>query len=192
MTRPLLTAIEEEYRRYRALAEAAMRQLDDGDLARKPIPEGNSVAILVWHLSGNFKSRFTDFLTTDGEKPWRKRDEEFEDRAVTKAQLLEKWDEGWGVLLTTLAALSDEELGSTVTIRGQGLTVREALLRSLAHASYHVGQVVLVARALRGNAWTFLSIAPGGSAAYNTAPVLDRPADFRRAVETREDDRPGR
>ncbi len=192
MTRPLLTAIEEEYRRYRALAEAAMRQLDDGDLARKPIPEGNSVAILVWHLSGNFKSRFTDFLTTDGEKPWRKRDEEFEDRAVTKAQLLEKWDEGWGVLLTTLAALSDEDLGSTVTIRGQGLTVREALLRSLAHASYHVGQVVLVARALRGNAWTFLSIAPGGSAAYNTAPVLDRPADFRRAVETREDDRPGR
>ncbi|MCC7141063.1 MAG: DUF1572 family protein [Candidatus Eisenbacteria bacterium] len=192
MTRPLLTAIEEEYRRYRALAEAAMRQLDDGDLARKPIPEGNSVAILVWHLSGNFKSRFTDFLTTDGEKPWRKRDEEFEDRAVTKAQLLEKWDEGWGVLLTTLAALSDEDLGSTVTIRGQALTVREALLRSLAHASYHVGQVVLVARALRGNAWTFLSIAPGGSAAYNTAPVLDRPADFRRAVETREDDRPGR
>jgi uncharacterized damage-inducible protein DinB len=186
VSRLLLEAIEEEYRRYRALAEAAIRQLGPDDLDRKPVPEANSVAILVWHLSGNLKSRFTEFLTSDGEKPWRKRDEEFEERRVSHDELLAKWNEGWEVLLATLAALSDDDLGASVTIRGQALTVREALMRSLAHASYHVGQMVLIARALRGSAWSFLSIPPGGSAAYNAAPVLDRPADFRRTIEKRD------
>jgi hypothetical protein len=126
-------------------------------------------------MSGNFRSRFTDFLTADGEKPWRKRDEEFEARAVTRDELLAKWEQGWAVLLDTLQTLSDEDLDRSVAIRGQALSVLEALLRSLAHASYHVGQIVYAAKAARGDAWTYLSIPPGKSDEYNQNPTLERP-----------------
>jgi uncharacterized damage-inducible protein DinB len=151
-----------------------MAQLDDADLTAAGPGGNNSIATIVWHMSGNLRSRFTDFLTSDGEKPWRHRDEEFEARAVSRAELLQKWDEGWQVLLDALEPMTDSDLGRTVTIRSQPLLVREALLRSLAHASYHVGQVVLLARAARGPAWTFLSIPPGQSERYNQAPADER------------------
>ncbi|MGH9372966.1 MAG: DUF1572 family protein [Vicinamibacterales bacterium] len=174
MTR-LIESIRAEYQRYKALAEGAIAQLGDDQLSTSGGDVDNSIATICWHLSGNLQSRFTDFLSTDGEKPWRARDDEFAPRAVTRAELLAKWEAGWTVLFGTLAALTDEQLGATVLIRGQELKVHEALHRSVTHASYHVGQIVYIAKALRGREWNYLSIPPGGSTAYNQNPTRERP-----------------
>jgi uncharacterized damage-inducible protein DinB len=171
----IIDSITGEYKRYKALAEGALSQITNDQLVAPAPGGGNSIATICWHLGGNLRSRFTDFLTSDGEKPWRKRDEEFEPRSVTKAELLAHWESGWSALFATLAALSDADLSRTVTIRGQALRVDEALHRSLAHATYHVGQVVYAARALCGPAWRFLSIPPGQSEAFNAMPQLRRP-----------------
>ena len=154
----MLASVAGEYRRYKELAEKAFEQTAEEDLTSAPHAGDNSIAILVWHVSGNLKSRFTDFLTTDGEKPWRDRESEFDARAVTHAKLRRKWQAGWGVLFEALGALSDTDLDRKVTIRGQELTVIEALHRSLAHTAYHVGQIVYLAKSLRGEAWRSLSI----------------------------------
>ena len=180
-----IESIRAEYLRYKALAEAAIGQLSDDDLSAHGPSDGNSIAVICWHVSGNLRSRFTDFLTSDGEKPWRNREEEFQGRAVTRAELLSKWNQGWEVLLATLSALSDEQLQLTVTIRGQPMLVHEALHRSLAHTSYHVGQIVYVAKSLRGKDWTYLSIPPGMSAAYNQAPAFERAATHEAALSER-------
>jgi uncharacterized damage-inducible protein DinB len=174
----LITSIESEYRRYKALAERALEQVSESQLSTPGPAEGNSLAVVCWHLSGNLRSRFTDFLTSDGEKPWRQRDEEFETRTVSRAELMAKWEQGWKVLLDALAGLTDEALDRTVTIRGQALRVHEALHRSLAHTSYHVGQIVYLAKALRGEGWTYLSIPPGQS------------DDFTRRLNERETESP--
>jgi uncharacterized damage-inducible protein DinB len=168
-------SIRAEYLRYKELAEKAIAQLDDAQLTAQPPGGGNSIATICWHVSGNLRSRFTDFLTSDGEKPWRKRDEEFEARNVTKEELLAKWQQGWDVLLDALAGLTDAHLHQDVAIRGQKLTVTEALVRSLAHTASHVGQIVYAAKMLRGADWTYLSIPPGQSETYNQKPVLDKP-----------------
>jgi hypothetical protein len=166
MSDAIVTSIREEYGRYKALADAAIRQTSDGDLS-KSWGESNSIAVICWHVSGNLRSRFTDFLTSDGEKPWRQRDEEFETRAVSREDLLAKWEQGWVALQGALAGLTDDHLSQTVTIRGKGLHVYEALHRSLAHTASHVGQIVYLAKALRGADWQTLSIPKGKSAAYN-------------------------
>jgi uncharacterized damage-inducible protein DinB len=181
----IIESIRAEYLRYKALAEAAVGQLSDEDLSASGPSGGNSIAVICWHISGNLRSRFTEFLTTDGEKPWRDRDEEFQARAVTRSELLSKWNQGWDVLLATLAALADEQLQLTVTIRGQPMLVHEALHRSLAHTSYHVGQIVYVAKSLRGKDWTFLSIPPGKSAAYNQDPKFERATSHQAALSER-------
>ena len=168
-------SIRAEYLRYKELAEKAIAQLQAADLTAIPPGGGNSIATICWHVSGNLRSRFADFLTTDGEKPWRKRDEEFEARQVTREELLAKWQQGWRVLLETLDALDDSHLEQHVAIRGQALTVTEALVRSLAHTASHVGQIVFAAKMLRGADWTYLSIPPGQSAQYNETPTLDKP-----------------
>jgi uncharacterized damage-inducible protein DinB len=173
--RATIAAVEGEYRRYKACAEGAFAQLTGAQLNAQPNSEANSIAMIVWHMSGNLASRFTDFLTTDGEKPWRKREEEFAPRLVSKPECLDKWEAGWKVLLDALEPLTDAHLEHTVYIRKQPLTVREALFRSLAHASYHVGQIVYVAKTLRGAGWEYLTIPPGKSEAYNRNPVLDAP-----------------
>jgi uncharacterized damage-inducible protein DinB len=165
--RVVVSSIEAEYRRYQRLGEESIRQLDAEALVRQPPGDGNSVAAIVWHVAGNLRSRFTDFLTTDGEKPWRDRESEFAPRAVSVADVRGKWDEGWNVLLETLSTLSDADLSRTVTIRGQSLSVLDALQRSVTHASYHVGQIVFLARSLRGKRWEWLSIPPGKSDEYN-------------------------
>ena len=170
----IVGSIRAEYLRYKALAEGAIAQLDDSDLVVTPTG-GNSIAIICWHVAGNLRSRFTDFLTTDGEKPWRKRDEEFQSRRVSRTELLAHWDRGWNVLVDTLSTLTDEDLSRTVTIRAQPLLVSEALHRSLAHASYHVGQIVYIAKGLCGERWRFLSIPPGQSDRYNAQPTLEKP-----------------
>lgn len=171
----IIESVRAEFLRYKNLGEKAMAQLDGAALSAPPAGGGNSIATICWHLSGNFRSRFTDFLTSDGEKPWRKRDDEFVARAVSRGDLLEKWEQGWSVLLAALDGLSDADLERIVTIRSQPLTVRDALLRSLAHASYHVGQIVYAAKAARGDEWTYLSIPPGQSEQYNRRPTLDKP-----------------
>jgi Protein of unknown function (DUF1572) len=179
----LIQPIEAEYRRYRALAEAALDQVPESLLCTPGPSGGNSLATICWHVSGNLRSRFTDFLDSDGEKPWRHREEEFQPRAVSRAELRVKWAEGWEVLFATLAALRDEDFAKPVQIRGQSLTVHEALLRSLAHASYHVGQIVTVAHAFRGEDWVYLSIPPGQSAAYNANPSFEKPLAHVKSVQ---------
>jgi uncharacterized damage-inducible protein DinB len=178
----LVNSIRAEYVRYKSLAEAAMRQLSEAELSAPGPNGGNSIAIVCWHLSGNLRSRFTDFLTSDGEKLWRQREEEFAARTVSRDELLAKWEQGWQAVLGTLDTLSDEQLGHTVTIRGQGLRVHEALHRSVAHAAYHVGQIVYVAKSLRGREWSYLSIPPGESDAYNKDPRFERAATHSDAL----------
>jgi Protein of unknown function (DUF1572) len=164
--RDLIDSIRGEYERYKALGEGAIRQAQDEDLSR-PGPNGsNSLAIICWHVSGNLRSRFTDFLTADGEKPWRNRDEEFDDRAVSRDEFVEKWEQGWSALFGALDALTDDNLRDTVMIRGQALKVHDALHRSLAHTAYHVGQIVYLAKAFRGDGFTSLSIPRGQSQSY--------------------------
>lgn len=171
----IVDAIRGEYRRYRSLGEGALAQLADEDLYRVLGEDGNSIAVLVRHLGGNLRSRFTDFLSSDGEKPWRDRDGEFLQPAQDRQALLDDWQRGWQVLESSLANLDDSRLAQEVTIRGQALSVIEALQRSLAHVAYHVGQIVLLARWQKGEAWNSLSIPRGDSARYNSMPDRERP-----------------
>ena len=180
----IVESIRAEYLRYKALAEAAIDQLAEAQLAAPEAGGGNPIATICWHLSGNLRSRFTDFLTSDGEKPWRRREEEFEPRRVTRGELLAKWEEGWAALFAALETLTDEQLQAVVTIRGERFKVHEALHRSLAHTSYHVGQIVYVAKAMRGSEWKYLSIPPGGSAAYNQQPKGQRPTEHAAALKS--------
>ena len=182
MSRAVVASIEGEFRRYKALAEGAIRQVDEPALSVRGLGDQNSIAIIAWHVSGNLTSRFTDFLTTDGEKPWRHRDEEFVDRTVGRVELLEKWERGWSVLFATVADLTDDDLSKTVQIRSQPIPVVDALHRALAHVSYHVGQIVLLARAAAGGDWKYLSIPPGQSETYNRGPVKERPADHVKSI----------
>jgi uncharacterized damage-inducible protein DinB len=178
----IVASLQAEYLRYKALAEAALSQLSEPELVAPGPGGGNSIAVVCWHLAANLQSRFTDFLTTDGEKPWRRRDEEFQPRALSRAELLAHWERGWATLLDTLSGLADTDLDRSVTIRGQPLQVNEALHRSLAHASYHVGQIVYAARGLRGETWRFLSIPPGQSEQYNARPTLEKPGAHAASV----------
>lgn len=165
-----LAAIAAEYQRYKALADASLAQLtDDRQLFQAGPGGGNSIDVLVRHLAGNLRSRFTDFRTSDGEKPWRDRDQEFEPAVVTRGELLAAWEEAWRVLFAQLGALTDADLPATVAVRRQPLRIDEALLRSLAHTSYHVGQIVYLAKAMRAEQWQCLSIPRGASKAYNQA-----------------------
>lgn len=174
--RTIIASIESEYRRYRRIGDGVLSQLDAKQLGARPSPESNSVATLVWHIAGNLESRFTDFLTSDGEKHWRDREDEFAVREASPAEVQEKWDRGWGVLLGALAELDDGGLQGALTIRGVELTVTEALHRSLAHTSCHVGQMTYVGKMLKGPEWEYLSIPPGGSAAYNRNPTREKGA----------------
>lgn len=157
-SRVLLAAITAEFLRYRELGEKAIEQMTEDELCEGAYGIHSSVATIVWHIAGNLRSRFTDFLTTDGEKSWRKRDSEFEDRRVLREELFAVWVSGWKPLLATLDELDDSHLDRSVVIRGATLSVREALLRSLAHLSYHVGQIVYIAKGRRGSEWKSLSI----------------------------------
>jgi len=164
---PHVEAIADEFTRYKALGEAAIAQLDDDELGLIGSEGGNSIVSIVWHLAGNLESRFTDFRTSDGEKPWRDRDDEFVLRSVTKSALLEKWERGWHALLAAISELTDADLLQTVTIRRQQLRIDQALQRSLAHTAYHIGQIVFLAKQIRSGGWRCLSIPLGGSAAHN-------------------------
>ena len=163
----MITAIRKQFAYYRHLGAGTLAQLPDADLFRDDEARSNSVAVIVKHLHGNMRSRWTDFRTTDGEKPWRNREDEFVDDFADRAALEAAWAEGWGVLEAALAGLTDADLDEIVYIRNEGHTVAEALLRQLAHYAYHVGQIVLLGKQLRGNDWKSLSIPRGESGAFN-------------------------
>jgi uncharacterized damage-inducible protein DinB len=162
-----LAAIVNAFEANKRLADRAVAQVPDDRLHTALDANTNSVAVIMKHVAGNLTSRWTDFLTTDGEKPWRDRDDEFAAAFADRAELLAAWEAGWACLLTALRALTPDDLGKTVTIRGEPHTVPLALARSLGHTCYHVGQIVQVARVHAGDDWTTLTIPRGGSAAFN-------------------------
>ena len=155
------------FRFYKSLAERAMAQLSEAQLFQRPFDGDTDIAIIVNHLAGNLRSRWTDFLTADGEKPWRDRDREFEPLLTSKAAVLQAWEEGWAVLLREFDALQPEDLARTITIRSEPLPVQDAIIRSLTHTAYHVGQIVFLAKSLKGETWKSLSIPKGKSQIYN-------------------------
>lgn len=159
-----------ELRKYKGFADKALAQVSDEDWFRRIDPESNSVALVVKHLSGNMRSRWTDFRTTDGEKPDRNRDTEFEDEdADTKEALVARWEAGWRLLFAALDPLTEDDLQKTVTIRGEPHTVLEAITRQLTHYASHVGQIVFLAKHLAGSRWQTLSIPRGKSRQYDVA-----------------------
>lgn len=166
-----------QMRGHKRMGEGAMAQLGDGEFFVTLDPEANSVAILVKHLAGNMRSRFTDFLTTDGEKPDRFRDTEFEvTSSTTRADVMAWWEEGWGRVFAAIDGLKAEDVMRTVTIRGEPHTVLRAINRQIAHYAQHVGQIVFLAKHLRSREWKTLSIARGKSEEFKTVtPKAQRP-----------------
>jgi hypothetical protein len=170
------------FRYYRELGDKALAQIGDEHIHLQPSAESNSVAIVVKHLSGNQLSRFTDFLTSDGEKPWRDREAEFENDYADKAALLAAWNAGWDCFFAATEPLTEADLERIVYIRNQGHTVLEALNRQLAHYPYHVGQLVYLCRLFAGANWESLSIPRGGSQTFNQEK-FSRPPEVRFFVE---------
>jgi len=170
----LIKDLVDEYARYRSIGEKAILQVSDEALNSALGADNNSIAVIVRHISGNLLSRFTDFLTSDGEKPWRDRDAEFEATRYTRRDVEQMWAEGWGALESELSKLSDVQLQQHVYIRGQAWTIHGALCRSLAHVSYHVGQIVLLARILNNGNWEWISIPKGQSREYNMNPTKEK------------------
>lgn len=164
-----LTSVKKQFAYYKQLGEQTMNQLPDEALFWQDNPESNSIALIVKHLWGNMLSRWTDFLTTDGEKEWRDRDAEFdvENDQQTRAELMTRWQAGWDCLFQTLDSLSEEDLQKEIFIRNMGHSVLEAINRQLAHYPYHIGQLVFIGKMRRGEAWQSLSIPRGKSKGYN-------------------------
>lgn len=156
-----------QFEYYKMLGEKTFEQLTDEQLFWRNGDETNSVAIIIKHLWGNMMSRWTDFLTTDGEKEWRHRDAEFEMEVQDRTELIKKWEEGWECLFVALRPLSDEDLQTIVYIRNQGHTILEAINRQLCHYPYHVGQIVCIGKMLKADDWKSLSILRGQSETYN-------------------------
>jgi hypothetical protein len=155
------------FRQYKTMGERAMKQVTDDQLFTALDEEMNSIAIIVKHMAGNMRSRWTDFLTTDGEKPDRNRESEFEAPPASRAALMQVWEDGWGLVFRALEPLSDEDLGRTVTIRGEPHSVMQAIHRQVAHYACHCGQIVLLAKHFAHDHWTSLSIPRGKSALLN-------------------------
>ena len=152
---------------YKSLGDKAFEQLADADLFYQPNAGSNSIAVIIQHLYGNMMSRFTDFLTSDGEKPWRNRDAEFEPMQLTRQDLLDFWNTGWATVFSAIEPLQPADLERQITIRSEQLYVYDAILRQLAHYPYHVGQIVYIAKILKDHAWQSLSIPRGSSRQFN-------------------------
>ena len=166
-TRLVLDAFTHRFQDQKQMAEKAIAQLPTNQL-HIPLDENtNAIAVIMKHMAGNLRSRFTDFLTTDGEKPDRNRDAEFLDTHPTREALLQDWNTGWSALFSALAPLTDTDLARTITIRNQPHTIADALARALAHQSYHVGQIIQLARYLAKENWQTLTIPKGASTQFN-------------------------
>lgn len=163
----ILESAKKQFEYYKLLGEKTFAQLTDEQLFIQVNSESNSIATIVKHLWGNMRSRWTDFLTTDGEKKWRKRDEEFENDSSTRQEMLEKWNAGWACLFNALNSITDADLAKVIYIRNQRHTILEAINRQLAHYPYHVGQIIFIGKMLSDKNWVSLSIPKGGSKEYN-------------------------
>jgi uncharacterized protein DUF1572 len=167
--------VRRSFRGYKRLADGAMAQLSDQEFFHLPDPESNNVALVVKHIAGNLRSRWRDFLTTDGEKPDRNRDQEFvlapQD---TRPDLMRRWEESFQLVSDVIGSLTPEDFGRTVTIRGQAHTILQAMNRSLMHTAYHVGQILYLGKHLRGAEWESQSIPRGKSAEFNAMKPEDR------------------
>lgn len=161
---------------YKKLGDKAFDQLSEADFHYRPNEVSNSIATIIQHMAGNMLSRWTNFLTEDGEKEWRQRDEEFAIHNYSKQELLALWEKGWTCFLQALESLTENDLLKTVTIRHEPLTVIDAINRQLAHYPHHVGQILYVAKMIKGAGWQYLSIAPGQSEAYNKSDGVKDPA----------------
>jgi len=166
-THSYLESVKKQFLYYKMLGEKAIEQLEPEQLFVSINEDTNSIAVIIKHLSGNMLSRWTDFLTTDGEKETRNRDGEFENDLTTKEQVLEVWNEGWKCFLDTLESLKSEQLSEIIYIRNEGHTVIEAINRQLAHYPYHIGQIVFYAKQLKKAEWDSLSIPKNKSNSYN-------------------------
>ena len=155
------------FRYYKKLGEGAIAQLSDEDIHLRPNQSSNSIAIIVHHISGNMLSRWTDFLTSDGEKPWRNREAEFEHAYANKSEMMAAWEKGWSCLFDAVDPLNAEDLSKIIYIRNEGQTVLEAIQRQLAHYAHHVGQVLYQAKAIKGDQFKSLSIPKGQSNQFN-------------------------
>jgi hypothetical protein len=154
---------------YKDLGDKTLMLLSDADFHYQPNENSNSIAIIIQHMAGNMLSRWTDFLTADGEKEWRNRDREFEEQQLSKQELIDFWDKGWNCCLNAIKSLHEDDLLKTVYIRSEGLSVVDAINRQLAHYPYHVGQLIYVAKLITNHNWQTLSIAKGNSNSYNAA-----------------------
>lgn len=152
---------------YKELGDKTFSQLNEEDFHFQPNAESNSIAIIIQHMAGNMLSRWTGFLSSDGEKEWRNRDMEFEEQKLTKQQLIDLWQKGWDCCLGTLASLTEEDLAKTIYIRSEGLVVIDAINRQLAHYPYHVGQIIYIGKMIKNDQWQTLSIAKGHSEQFN-------------------------
>src|SRR5262245_29131900 len=152
---------------YKKLAERAMEQVTDEQLFESLDEEANSIAIVVKHMAGNMRSRSTDFLTSDGEKPDRNRDSEFVDPPATRAALMQVWEDGWSIVFGAIEPLTEADLGRTITIRGEAHSVMQAMNRQVAHYAHHIGQIVLLAKHFAGAGWNSLSIPRNRSVEFN-------------------------
>ena len=162
-----LESIKKQFEYYKSLGDKTFSQLSDEQLFWQPNLESNSVAIIANHLAGNMLSRWTNFLTEDGEKDWRNRDQEFEDVLKSRAELEAKWEAGWSCLFNAINPLKDSDLEKEIFIRNMGHTVTEAINRQYAHYTYHIGQLVYVGKMATNENWASLSIPKGNSKAYN-------------------------
>jgi Protein of unknown function (DUF1572) len=167
MTNSFLSAAISQFQYYKLIGEKTFAQLSDEQLFWQCNEESNSVATIVKHLAGNMLSRWTDFLTTDGEKEWRNRESEFENDIKTREDLLALWNKGWQCLFNALALITEDDLEKEIFIRNQGHTVTESINRQLAHYPYHVGQIVFIGKMLCDSNWNSLSIPKGNSQQYN-------------------------
>ena len=155
------------FRHYKKLADSAVAQVTGEQIYELLDEDANSIAIVMKHMAGNMKSRWTDFLSSDGEKPWRNRDSEFEQPPATRQALLQLWEEGWACMFVALESLTDADLGRAVTIRGEKHSVMQAINRQIAHYSYHCGQIVVLAKHFQHAQWKSLSVPKGKSAEFN-------------------------
>jgi uncharacterized damage-inducible protein DinB len=162
-----LDAMRETVKSYRRMIDATIAQLTDAELHSRPTEDFNSVAIILRHLGGNLQSRWTDFLTTDGEKPDRNRDAEFLDWDGDRQSLMEYFERGWSALVNAIESIDAENVGQTILIRGEPHTIAQALTRSVTHLTYHGGQIVMIARMVHDGEWRWLTIAPGLSGDHN-------------------------
>jgi len=168
-----LSSVRKQFRYYKSLGDKAIDQVPDEHIHWQYNTESNSIAIIIKHIAGNSLSRWTDFLTTDGEKEWRNRDDEFDDTASTKEELMILWNKGWQCIFDAIDPLTDDDLVRIVYIRSEGHTVIEAINRQLAHIPYHVGQIVFIAKMLTAQNWASLTIPKGQSQAFNAAKFVN-------------------